>query len=156
MPELDSHRTTSSNPDPLNTQFSPWHACGPSSTYPTYSAGMKRHKDLHLLGATLRLKPGEEDTHEAAKQWENILGVKARGPELMFTNARIEFVKGVDGKPEGIIEIMVGVEGRERLRGIFDRAREEGCQVDESRGAVEMLGVRFSFVDFAEVPKSML
>lgn len=42
---------------------------------------MKRHADLHFLGAALRLKPGEEDIQGAAKQWEDILGVKAQGAE---------------------------------------------------------------------------
>lgn len=147
MPELDSHHTSSSNPPPLTTRFSPWHACCmTSSTYPQYSAVMKRHADLHFLGATLRLKPGEEDTHGAAKQWEDVMGVQAQEGEVLFTNARMGFVKGVDGEPTGIVEIRIGVEGKERLRGIFERAREEGLKLVESEGAVEMVGVKFVFV----------
>lgn len=117
---------------------------------------MKRHGYLHLLGAKLRLKPGENDTHEAARQWENMFGVKARGPELMFTNSKVEFVKGMDGESEGIIEIIIGVEGRKRLNGIFERAREEGCHVDESHGTVKMIGIRFFFVELAGEAKIML
>jgi len=154
--ELDSHHTSPSNPDPLNTRFSPWHACGPTSTHPIYAAGMKRHADLHLLGATLRLKPRDEDIHGAAKQWEDVLGVKAQGQEVVFTNATMEFVNGVEGQPEGIVEIRIGVEGRDMLRGIFERAEAESYKVDEKQGAVEMLGVRFVFVEVPEIGKSRL
>jgi hypothetical protein len=117
---------------------------------------MKRHADLHLLGATLRLKPGEEDTQGAAKQWEDVLGAKAQGAEVIFTTARMGFVKGVEGQPEGIVEIRIGVQGRETLKGIFERATEEGLKVDERQGLVSMLGVRFIFVEFSGEAKSRL
>jgi hypothetical protein len=117
---------------------------------------MKRQADLYLLSVTLRLKPGEVDTHEAAKQWEKILGASAEGSEVKFTNARMEFVSGVDGKPEGIIGIRIGVKGSERYRGIFSRARQEGCGFNGSRGTVEMLGVTFSFVQTDGLDRSML
>ena len=156
MPELDSHHKSYSNPDPLDTRFSPWHACGPTSTYPTYSAAMKRHADLHLLGATLRLMPGERNTYDAAKQWEEVLGVKAQEGVVLFTNGKIGFTNGVEGKAEGIVEIRIGVEGRERLTDIFERAREEGCKVDQHQGTVEMLGVQFVFIQFSDGAKSKL
>ena len=143
------------NPDPLHTQFSPWHACGPASTYPTYSAAMQRHADLKLLGVRLRLKPGEEDTHTAARQWEYILGVKALGSMVYFTNVKMEFVKGVAGEPEGIIDITIGVHDKSRLRGILETSKAEGCLVHESLGAVDMLGVRFFFLDI-DAAKSVL
>lgn len=151
IPELDSHHTSPSNPDPLHTRFSPWHACGPSSTHSKYSAGMKRHADLHLLGATLRLKPGDQDIRGAAKQWEDVLGIHTQENAVVYTNARMDFVKGVEGQPEGIVEIEIGVEGNERLSGILERAREQGCKAEKGQGTVEMLGVRFVFV---EVPKA--
>ena len=154
--ELDSHHITPSNPDPLCARFSPWHACGPTSTHPTYSAGMKRHADLHFLGAALRLKPGEEDIQGAAKQWEDVLGVRAQGAEVVFTNARMGFVEGVEGEAEGITEIRIGVEGKEMLKGIFQRAREEALKVDERQGAVDMLGVTFLFIDIGVGAKSRL
>jgi hypothetical protein len=117
---------------------------------------MERYADLHLLGATLRLKPGEQDTHDAAKQWEEVLGIKAQEGDVLFTNARMGFTDGVEGKAEGIVEIRIGVEGRERLTEIFERARYEGCKVDQHQGTVEMLGVQFVFIQFSEGAKSKL
>ena len=117
---------------------------------------MKRHADIYFLGAALRLKPGEEDIQGAAKQWEDVLGVKAQGAEVVFTNARMGFVKGVEGEAEGIVEIRIGVEGKERLRGIFERAREEALKIDEREGAVDMLGVTFLFIGIGVGAKSKL
>lgn len=109
-----------------------------------------------MLGATLRLKPGDQRTHGAAKQWEDVFGVKTQNDEAVFTNARMGFTKGVEGKLEGIVEIRIGVERTERLGGIFETAREEGLRVDESEGSVEMLGVKIMFENVDERAHSRL
>jgi len=147
IPELDSHHLSSSNTDPLADRFSPWHAAGPPSTYSKYSAGMKKYKELHLLSATLRLAPGDHNIDAAAKQWEDLFGVPTgkREGEIEFTNAKLGFVPGQQGKSEGIVEIVIGVEGRERLNGIYTTAREEGLKVDDE-GCVDMLGVKWRFL----------
>jgi hypothetical protein len=140
MPELDSHPTTPSNSDPLKNPFSPWHACGPD--YENYSALMKKHSDLHLVGALLRLAPGEVDTEAASRQWEQIFGVGMSRDLLAFTNARMGFVRGEEGKKEGLDSITISVEGKDRLEGILQRAKEEGLCGD---GCINMCGVRWFF-----------
>ncbi|KAG0645838.1 hypothetical protein D0Z07_7944 [Hyphodiscus hymeniophilus] len=49
----------------------------------------------------------------------------------------------------------IGMHGKKRLMGIFGKARDEGCPVDDTLGAVDMLGVRFFFLD-TDVVKSIL
>jgi hypothetical protein len=145
MPELDSHRPTPSNPDPLTSRFSPWHACG--TDYIFYSAGMKRAGHLQLVEVVCRLAPGDGETAAAARQWESIFGVKRvrdrRRDMLGFTNAKMEFVRGLEGKPEGLVSITIAVQGEEKLKGIMDRAREEGLR---EHGWVNMVGVKWYFV----------
>lgn len=146
MPELDSHHKSSDHPDSLNERFSPWHAAGPPSTYPMYLAGMKRHAHLNLLSATLRLAAGDTDTRSAARQWHEIFGIE-RGhneTEVQFTNARMMFVPGESEKSEGLTEVTIGVDGKEKTDGILKRALREGVKVDGD--CVEMLGVRWRFV----------
>lgn len=145
MPELDSHIPLPSNPEPLATRFSPWHACGPSSTYGTYSPGMRRNGDLHLVGATLRLRSGETDTQAAAEYWEKTFGVKKINDSSQFINATMEFIPGDNYKAEGIVRITIGVEGTRRLEEILWRARVEGVNVD-NQGFLEMLGIKWKFL----------
>lgn len=145
IPELDSHKPSLSNPNPLSAPYSPWHACGPTTNYDKYSAGMRRNGDLHLVGATLRLKPGESDTHNAAEHWERTFGVMRSGDESHFTNATMRFIKGEVGQADGITNITVAVEGKRRLEEIFWRAKFEGVKVD-SHGRLEMLGIKWKFV----------
>ncbi|TVY55736.1 hypothetical protein LSUE1_G007524, partial [Lachnellula suecica] len=117
IPELDAHIPSSTNSNPIHERFSPWHACGSSSTYPAYSDSMKRHSHLHLMSATCRLSPANEDIEGAAEQWENIFGVK-RGKvsgENEFTNANLQFIPGKSGEHEGLVEVCIGVEGKARL-----------------------------------------
>jgi hypothetical protein len=144
MPELDSHTPSQMNPTPLESRFSPWHACGPLSTHPTYSAGMKRHADLQLLAATCRLAPGDKDTIGAAKQWEGLFGIHANGAECQFTNAKLRFIAGEEGKADGLAEIKIGVKGRERRARILANAKAEGL-CDDGEAAFRMLGVRWVF-----------
>jgi hypothetical protein len=147
IPELDSHHVSSSHPHPLSERFSPWHAAGPPSSYSKYSAAMRRHGDLHLLSAVLRLAPGDHDTNGAAKQWKHLFGVH-RGltqEELAFTNAKIIFVPGQKSKHEGIVTITIGVNGKERLDNIFQRATDQRLRIDDE-GSVEMLGILWRFV----------
>jgi hypothetical protein len=144
IPELDSHKVTEKNPDPLNERFSPWHACG--TDYQSYGAGMKRASHLRLVGVTCRLTPGDADVAGAVEQWESIFGVprgKGKG-ELRFTNTDVRFIEGEGGRAEGIAEIRIAVEGEQRRRGILERADKEGLRCEEK--AVEMLGVRWVFV----------
>jgi len=144
IPELDSHTPTPSNPTPLSTSHSPWHACGPD--YPSYSAAMKRCAHLKLLGVTCRLAPGDTDTDAAARQWEGLFGVKAKqgAGELGFTNGVLKFVAGdKKGKRgEGLERITVGVRGRKRFYSVIREARRLGVVVDEE---VRMCGVRWDF-----------
>src|SRR6266496_3003484 len=50
---------------------------------------MQKAWDLHLVGALLRLAPGDVDTEGAARQWAEIFDVCTSGHLLMFTNARM-------------------------------------------------------------------
>ncbi|EXJ54547.1 hypothetical protein A1O7_09888 [Cladophialophora yegresii CBS 114405] len=142
MPELDSHAPSPTNPTPLESAFSPWHACG--SDYHKYSSGMKRCAHLKLLNTTLRLAPGQADVEAAARQWEDYFGIPREGKsQLVFTNSRLSFVPGVDGKPEGLESITIEVKGRRRFEGMLDVARKEGLCGD---GWINMLGVKWYFV----------
>ena len=141
IPELDSHRPSSSYPEPLTSRFSPWHAAG--SDYGSYSAGMKRCSHLHFVETVCRLTPGDTDVEAAAKQWEEIFGVPSIKEKLVFTNGRMRFTPGEEGKPEGIVSITIAVEGEQNFNGVLDRASEEGLCGD---GWIDMLGVKWYFV----------
>jgi hypothetical protein len=148
MPELDSHTKTEGNKEPLKDRFSPWHACGPN--FDKYLGSMKKHSDLHLIGALLRLAPGDVDTEGAARQWRDIFGVDMSRDLLAFTNARMGFIRGVEGEKEGLESVTIGVEGRERFDGILRRASEEGLCGD---GWINMCGVKWYFVLLKEKGK---
>src|ERR1700761_8378370 len=100
MPELDSHSETETNPTPLTTKFSPWHAAGPNEN--AYIPKMKKHAHLSLLAAVCRLAPGDWGSELASTQWEQTFGVPRSRDLIQFTNARIGFVHGEEGKREGI------------------------------------------------------
>ncbi|KIW76587.1 hypothetical protein Z517_09031 [Fonsecaea pedrosoi CBS 271.37] len=140
MPELDSHTPSATNSTPLESPFSPWHACG--SDYPKYSAGMRRRAHLKLVRAVLRLAPGQTDVHAAAQQWQDYFGVERRGSELVFTNARLSFVPGVEGSPEGLESITIAVQGKERLDKMLRVVSDEGLC---GNGWTNMLGVKWYF-----------
>lgn len=142
MPELDSHRVTAHNPNPIGDRFSPWHACG--SDFESYSAGMKRQGDLQFVSATCRLQPGDNDTAGAARQWEALFGV-SRAPEpfsLVFSNMKLSFVNWQEGELEGLESITIAVTGADRFDRILDRASKEGLCGD---GWINMLGVKWFF-----------
>lgn len=140
MPELDSQDPSPSNPDPLGSPFSPWHACG--DDHKAYSTIMKRCAHLRLLNATCRLEPGQTDTQAAAQKWQDLFGIQREGEESVFTNARLTFVPGVEGLPEGLVSITLEVTGKEKFDRMLDAARREGvCD----NGYVKMLGVRWRF-----------
>jgi hypothetical protein len=141
MPELDSHGASAEHPDPLSSTFSPWHAAG--TDYASYSAGMKRRSDLHLIGAVCRLAPEDTNTEAALNQWEELFGLPRDLNQLVFTNARMGFVKGRKGQPDGLVSITIAVEGEDRLAGIVQKARERGVWAD---GYAEMLNLRWYFV----------
>jgi hypothetical protein len=141
MPELDSHTPSKANPNPLKDRFSPWHACG--DEYERYSKMMKKYGDLHLVGALLRLAPGDVDTEGASRQWESVFGVGMSRDLVAFTNARMGFIRGQEGKPEGLDSITIAVNGGERFDGILQRASEEGLC---GNGWINMCGVRWHFV----------
>lgn len=141
MPELDSHAPSPSNPTPLESTFSPWHACG--MEYERYSAGMRRCSHLKLVGVTLRLSPGQSDVEGAAQQWQDFFGIKQEGGQLLFTNAKLKFVAGVEGQPEGLESVTIQVKGENRLEKILGTASKEGLCGD---GWVNLLGVKFYLV----------
>lgn len=140
MPELESHRPSPSNPEPLTSRFSPWHACG--TDYGSYSAGMRRCSHLQLVSAVCRLAPGDTDTQAAARQWEDLFGVPREQDELAFTNMRMRFTKGEEDKAEGLESITIAVEGEKRFNAMLDAAREEGLCGD---GWINMLGIKWYF-----------
>ncbi|EEP75692.1 predicted protein [Uncinocarpus reesii 1704] len=142
IPELDSHRATPANPKPLMSRFSPWHACG--SDYASYSAGMRRRSHLQLVEATCRLAPGDSDTEAALHQWERIFGVPRTQEHLQFTNAKMSFVKGTEGKSDGLMSITIAVQGKEYLDRIFSTARSLGLDIGD--GWIDMLGLRWHLV----------
>ncbi|KAH7381344.1 hypothetical protein DE146DRAFT_624502 [Phaeosphaeria sp. MPI-PUGE-AT-0046c] len=141
MPELDSHASGPNNPRPLISRFSPWHACG--SDHKAYYPGMKRSGDLTLEGCVLRLQPGDTDHEAAARQWEETFGVTRSRDLLAFTNARVGFVGGREGQPDGLLSITIGVNGRERLADIVSRAKEAGVYAD---GRLTMCGVQWNLI----------
>lgn len=141
IPELDSQVPTEAFPKPLETKISPWHACGPNQE--AYLASMKKHAHLSLLGAVCRIKPSDPGSELAATQWQDTFGVSRVRDLLGFTNARVGFVRGEEGTPEGIISVTVGVHGQRRKDAILARARERGVVGPD--GAVEMVGVRWNF-----------
>ena len=149
IPELDSHFARDGVPDGVRERWAPWHACGPGSRWAAYGEVMRRHGHLYLLGASLQLAPGDVDVEGGAKQWETLFGVKRVGTgEVGFTNSRMDFLKGQEGEDGGLKEIVVGVEGKEKLLGILKRARREGLEVDEggTGGQFSMLGARWRMV----------
>jgi hypothetical protein len=141
IPELDSHTPGPNNPTPLKSRFSPWHACG--SDPKVYYPGMKRSAHLTLEGCVLRLQPGDVDHEAAARQWEEMYGVARSRDLLAFTNARLGFVSGREGQPEGLVSVTIGVNGRDRLDAIVERAKEAGVFVNER---VEMCGIQWNLV----------
>ncbi|KAF1993920.1 hypothetical protein P154DRAFT_587543 [Amniculicola lignicola CBS 123094] len=140
MPELDSHAPCASNPTPLQSRFSPWHACG--SDYPRYVEHMKRAEHLNLEGCILRLAPADMGHEKAARRWEEIFGVARSRNLVAFTNARLGFMSGREGDREGSVSITVGVKGRENFQQILDRSREMGLCGDEW---INMCGVKWYF-----------
>lgn len=140
MAELDSHAPTKANPTPLMTRFSPWHACGPNLK--AYEPGMKRTAHISLEGCSLRLSSGQNH-EEAARQWEEIFGVGRSRDMLAFTNCRLGFARAVEGKSEGLLSVTVGVNGKDKIVEIWERARELGLTEDLW---VNICGVRWFFV----------
>jgi hypothetical protein len=152
IPELDSHfpRESGGVLDGMKDRIAPWHACGPSSGFDKYGKVMRRHSHLDLLAVSLQLAPMDYNVEGAARQWEGLFGIKrVEWGEVGFTNARMLFLEGKGGEKEGLKEIVVGVEGEEKLSGILRRARSEGLEVTEEpevAGTFAMLGVRWRFV----------
>ncbi|KAI4605825.1 hypothetical protein J4E83_010488 [Alternaria metachromatica] len=138
MPELDSHVPGPKNPTPVQTRFSPWHACG--SDIDRYRAGMERTEHLTLEGCVLRLQPGDLGHEAAAREWEAIFGVVRSRDLLAFTNARLGFIPGRQGQPEGLVSITIGVKGQDQYDAILERARQAGvCGND----GIDMCGVKW-------------
>jgi hypothetical protein len=150
MPELDSQDSTDAFPNPVTTTFSPWLALGPAERAPMYLAAMRNSSYIRLVGAVLRLEPNDTDTLGAAKQWEQTFGVSRSGELLCFTNARVGFVAGVKGKPDGIDSITLVVDGQERMNRMLWAASQEGLCGD---GWVNMLGVRWFFIESGEAAR---
>mgnify|MGYP006877410597 CR=1 FL=1 len=141
MPELDSHAPGPNNPTPVQTRFSPWHACGQQSDI--YIPSMKKSGHLNLEGCTLRLQPGDVGHEAASRQWEEIFGVGRSRDMLAFTNARLGFIRGQEGQPEGLVAVTIGVRGKERLDAILERAQNAGVC---GNGWIAMCGIKWYFV----------
>jgi hypothetical protein len=139
MPELDSHEPGPGNPTPLQSRFSPWHACG--SDHKLYYPGMERSAHLTLEGCVLRLQPGDTDHEAAARQWEELFGVTRSRDLLAFTNGRLGFIAGREGQPEGLVSISIGVKGRDKIDAIRKRAITAGVCTN---GQINMCGVRWN------------
>ena len=120
MLEVDYHAPGPNNLTPLQSRFSPWHACGPDVEI--HIRGMKRAQHLTLEGCVLRLQPGDINHEAAARQWETIFGVTRSRDLLALTKARM----GSEGQPEGLVSITIGVKGRKRYDAILERARNAG------------------------------
>ncbi|KGM91882.1 uncharacterized protein PADG_12023 [Paracoccidioides brasiliensis Pb18] len=142
IPELDSHEATPANPTPVTSRFSPWHACG--KDYSSYSKGMNNMADLYLAGVTCRLAPGDEDIDSTLDQWKATFGIAGSRDYVQFTNVSMRFLPGMEGQSAGLMDITIAVQGEERLKETFDRARE--LNVLSGDGWVDMLGVRWRFV----------
>ncbi|EGE78919.2 hypothetical protein, variant [Blastomyces dermatitidis ATCC 18188] len=143
IPELDSHEATPANPEPVTSRFAPWHACGPD--YASYSKGNEAYcrpasGRCHLPSSTGRR--GHRRRIEAVGG--ETFGIPGDPGHLQFTNARMRFLPGMEGKSEGFTDVSIAVRGEERHKGIFDRAREVGLPSGD--GWVEMLGCRWHFV----------
>lgn len=93
------------------------------------------------------------DHEAAAREWEDIFGIPRSRDLLAFTNARIGFICGVEGQPDGLVPITIGAEGRDEFNAILDRAREEGLCGD---GHINMLGVKWYFTCMDEGAKTKL
>ena len=141
IPELDSHEVCEWNERPLHERFSPWHAAGPD--YEAYVKGMRETEGLHLMRVRLRLAAGDGDVGGAVEQWSGLFGVESKGDELAFTNCKMGFVEGHPSRPEGLVEVVVGVESKEEIRKILERASKLCLNGD---GWFEAVGVRWSLV----------
>jgi hypothetical protein len=72
-----------------------------------------------------------------------MFGVVRSRDLLAFTNARVGFIRGAEGQPEGIVSMTIGVTGKDKLQGILDRARKAGLLGED--GWVKLLGVKWYF-----------
>ena len=112
---------------------------------------MKQHSDLHLVGAVLRLEPGDSATEAASQQWEEIFGIPRSRDLLAFTNARLGFIRGEEGKPTGLVSITIAVEGKQRCNEIWKRASKSGLC---GEGWIRMCGIKWYFVEAVEAKRS--
>ena len=87
---------------------------------------MRRRLHLHLHGVVYRPTPGDVDHEAASREWEDVFGILRSRDILAFTNARMGFIRGVEGQPDGLVPITIGVEGQDEFNAVLDRAREEG------------------------------
>ena len=71
---------------------------------------MRRRLHLHLHGVVCRLAPGDVDHEAASREWEDVFGILRSRDFLAFTNARMGFIRGVEGQPDGLVPITIGVE----------------------------------------------
>ncbi|KAF2403788.1 hypothetical protein EJ06DRAFT_505100 [Trichodelitschia bisporula] len=145
IPELDAQYGAGKG---VEVRFGAWHALGPR--HEEYVGGMRETAGLGLLGVVCRLKAGEVDVEGAARRWRDLFGVAMSRDLVAFTNARLGFVRGVEGKGAGIESITVGVAGREKLEDVIKKAREKGVWRGGTHGWAEMCGVKWHFVQTGE------
>ena len=107
---------------------------------------MKRTEHLSLAGVVCRLAPGDRMSELAATQWEQTFGIPRSRDLNAFTNARLGFIAGQEGEPEGIVSITIGVKGEKRRDAIFKRAEALHLVKHEKSGRyIQMFGLRWNF-----------
>ena len=99
------------------------------------------------------------DGESAATQWEQIFGIPRSRDLVAFTNARLGFMRGEEGKQDGIVSISIGVRGEKKRNEILQRAEERGLlERDGGSKWVNMFGIKwyFSLTSNDEEPASKL
>jgi hypothetical protein len=144
MPELDSHAAApavaAGVPSELTEAFAPWHAI--DAPFEAYREVFRRSADLAIVGVQLRLPVGQRGTEDAAREWRDVFGVPMSRDLLAFTNARLGFLPGEQGKREGLETITIAVKGKKRFDQILEKVAAEGLCGD---GWTNLLGVKWYF-----------
>jgi hypothetical protein len=152
IPELDAHAPTPAFPDPVAAPFSPWHAV--ELPLAQYAPAMERAAGLQIRGLLCRLEVGDGDVGGAVGRWRDVFGTPTRGERVVFTNAELGFLPGMEGKRPGLERVTIAVRGQKKFDAILDAAREEGICGD---GWINMCGVEwvFEYVGESEMKSKM-
>ncbi|TPX32878.1 hypothetical protein SmJEL517_g04073 [Synchytrium microbalum] len=124
--------------DPVASPLADWPAGGPRDIWIPAS---KRADKIRLVGCSIQ----SDNPKELAAHWSQMLNLPVsldKGiPCIDFSNARLKFVEGTDGRGEGICELDVAVED---VSAATKRAIGAGGRLQGDR--VEMVGMWFHFV----------